>query len=151
MILSVAVEQDSPRAKEALFCFAAARGQLNYFLKINTGRINYKDYSTWAGELSHYDNLEEYLSDEKTDKRLKDVYKAFTGQEDVLNAHRRMNTILISKINDGISAQGLTKYGVAKNTKVNLGNFYAFLAGDPTRLSYDTAQSVYDYVVSSVA
>ena len=146
--LSATVENGSASAKETLFCFAAASGKLGYFLDISRSSKYAGNYQRWAAELQKYLCLEEYLSDSHTEKRLQDVYRGYLGQWDLIRSKRRRSSQYAKKINELLPHSGKTRYEICTDLGINLGNFYAYLKGDNTKLTYEKAKMAYEYLLT---
>ena len=120
--------------------------KLSYLLKISESYKSSPFYYQWASQLEAYNSLEEYLTNPSTEKRLQDVYSVYLGQWDLHRSRQRRAGLYAKKINMELERIGKTRYSLCKELNFNCGNFYAFLDGDNTKISYEKARKAYEYL-----
>ena len=74
------------------------------------------------------------------------IHEAFYAQGDTLAADRRINSLMRPKITDALKGKNVTRYRLCKDLGLNLGNVYAYLAGDDTKVSKATARRMLNYL-----
>ena len=138
---------DAPRLAEPLMVYALSKGKADYLCKLSEGTWMQNDYRQVAQAAKGKD-LADYLTSEASERYAK-VYMAYKAQWDVLNADRRINALLRARTLDALEKTGMTRYALAKGLNLNLGNVYAYLAGDDAKVSADTARRLADYAASA--
>ena len=140
-------QDKKPRLREPLLLFAVVCGKERYLLDIvEPGSPLKQEYTQVLDDLSRYASVEEFLSADATPKRYAQVLDAFYAQgSDLLESDRRMNELLREKTLDVLKRNGLTRYALCKALKLNTGNVYTYLNGDPSKVSLDTARKIYDF------
>lgn len=142
----VAAADGNARLVEPLFAFAATEGKLDHLLCISKGKWYEEEYLRLAKLLSEEASLEALLASEKVPQRYAAVLDAYRAQGDTLAADRRMNGLMREKIMDALKRQGMNRYQLCRDLKLNFGNVYAYLAGDDSKVSNATAQRMLRYV-----
>ena len=142
----LAATEGNARLVEPLFALAAVQGKAGYLVRISEGAWFHDDYASLAGKLGRCGSLEELLSSGEAPARYASVLAAFHAQGDILAASRRVNALLRPRIVSALSRRGITRYRLCKDLGLNLGNVYAYLAGDDSKVSKEAAQRILAYV-----
>lgn len=138
--------ENSPRVVEPLFCLALETGKLTYLTRLAKGTHMEQEWNDLAKSARRYRSAERWLTKADIPKRYKKVLEAYKSQGDLLAADRRIVSLMREKTLDALEASGKTRYGVCKALELNKGNFYAYLAGDNSKVSRDTARRILNYV-----
>lgn len=141
----VLAADDNARLVEPLFAFAAAQNKLNYLVRISEGHWFHDDYEALSKQLEDYGSLEALLSSGNAPARYASVLDAYRAQGDTLAADRRINGLIRPRIVNALAHNGLTRYRLCQDLRLNPGNVYAYLAGDVTKVSKATALRMLDY------
>lgn len=140
-----AATENNTRLVEPLFALAAVQGKADYLTRISEGRWFHDDYERLADRLREHGSVEALLSSSDASSRYASVLDAFRAQGDALAADRRINGLMRPKIVDALTRKGFTRYRLCKDLGLNPGNVYAYLAGDDTKVSKETAQRMLSY------
>lgn len=141
--------KDNARLVEPLFCLAAEEGKAAYLVKLSEGTWFHEEYERMAHYLREYGSVIEFLKSGNAPARYASVFEAFLAQGDVLAADRRMNGILRERISSVLKRGEVTRYKICKDLGLNVGNVYAYLAGDDTKVSNSTARKIYEYTTQN--
>ena len=141
----VAAAEDNARLVEPLFALAAVQGKADYLARISEGRWFHDDYGALADRLEDYGPVEALLSSDDAPPRYTAVLEAFRAQGDVLAADRRINALMRPRIVEALARKGLSRYRLCKDLGLNLGNVYAYLAGNDAKVSKETARRMLRY------
>lgn len=138
---------DAARVAEPLFVLAWERGKLDYLLLISRGTALGDEYLKVASLASGYENPEDFLMSNKAPARYRAVFESFCASEDVFLANRRIVALLREKTLQALEMASVTRYRLCEDLGLNKGNVYAYLAGDESKVSKDTAHIILDYVL----
>lgn len=142
----VAAADDNARLVEPLFALAAVQGKADYLVRISRRSWFHDDYERLADKLTKHGSIEKLLASSDAPERYASTLLSFRAQGDLLTADRRINGLLRPRIIDALAAKGITRYRLCKELGLNLGNVYAYLAGDNAKVSKDTAWRMLRYV-----
>ena len=134
------------RLVEPLFLYAVEKDMVDYLVRLSEGKWFHDDYVELAKAAAPFESTQSFLESGNAPERYAAVLEAFKAQSDLLSAQRRMNGLLREKINAALELSGKTRYWLCKELKLNAGNAYAYLAGDDTKVSGETARRMFDYV-----
>ena len=138
----------SPRVVEPLFCLALETGKLNYLTSLAKGTHVEQEWNELAQSARRYKSAERWLTRTDVPQRYKKVLEVYKSQDDLLTADRRIVSLMREKTLDALEASGKTRYSVCKALGLNKGNFYAYLAGDNSKVSRNTARRILNYAQS---
>jgi hypothetical protein len=138
--------RENARLVEPLFAFAAVQGKEQYLAGLSEGAWFHDDYAKLAGLVAEHGSLQTLLESDDAPDRYKKVLDAYEAQGDGLAADRRMNGLIRPKILAALEKRGMTRYQLCKSLDLNLGNVYAFLAGDDGKVSLETARRMLAHV-----
>ena len=145
-----AAEKDRPRLREPLALLAACDKRENYLLKASEGTAAGDAYSRFFDQL-HASNqpLEEYLATLPEGDRYGRVLSAWKAE----SARRATDQDLLKNVAAAIlellSERSVSRAEACRIAHLNKGNFYAFLKGDPSKLSRQTALRAYDAIADA--
>ena len=146
--LAALAASDRPRLREALLVFCLAQGKEQHLMKVMLDRETKTEYAQVIAAASNAPSLEAYLSSGDAPKRYAQVYDAFLAQgSDLRASDLRINELLRKKTLAALEERGVTRYSLCKVLGLNTGNVYTYLAGDPSKVSRDTARRIYDYAL----
>lgn len=137
--------RSNARLVEPLFLFAAVQGKAEYLLDISDTCWFHDQYEDVARCIAGAGSVEEYLLSDAAPKRYASVFDAFRAQGDLLDADQRLNALMRPKILAALERAGVTRYRLCKDLHLNMGNAYAYLAGDETKVSHATAARMLAY------
>ena len=60
-------------------------------------------------------------------------------------ADRRINALMRKRTLGALGESGVTRYGLCRDLNLNKGNVYAYLAGDDSKVSRETARRIMEY------
>ena len=60
-------------------------------------------------------------------------------------ADRRINALMRKRTLGALEESGVTRYGLCRDLNLNKGNVYAYLAGDDSKVSRETARRIMEY------
>lgn len=140
-----ATAETNARLVEPLFALAAVQGKTGYLVRISEGKWFHCDYKDIAGKLVEHGSLEALLSSDDVPARYAAVLEAFRAQGDTLAANRRICGLMRPRITEALARRGITRYRLCKDLDLNPGNVYAYLAGDDTKVSKETARRMMRY------
>ena len=60
-------------------------------------------------------------------------------------ADRRVNALMRKRTLEALEESGVTRYGICRALHLNKGNVYAYLAGDDSKVSRETARRIMEY------
>ena len=147
--LAVLAASDRPRLRETLLVFCLAHGKEQYLMKVIPDQVMKAEYAQVIAAVAKAPSLEVYLSSGDAPKRYAQVYDAFLAQgSDLRASDLRINELLRKKTLAALKERGVTRFSLCKALGLNTGNVYTYLAGDPSKVSRDTARRIYDYALS---
>lgn len=144
-----AAARNNARLVEPLFALAAIQGKADYLVSISKGAWFYDDYVSLSRQLEEHESLESLLLSATTPRRYAAVLDAFRSRNDEQDAKRRIAGLLQPKIMEALNRRGMTRYQLCRDLGLNYGNVYAFLAGDSSKVSKETAEKILLYVKSA--
>ena len=121
------------------------QGKAGYLARISEGHWFHDDYEVLARKLEERGSAEALLSSDDAPPRYASVLAAFRAQGDGLAADRRINALMRPRIAKALAEKGITRYRLCKDLGLNLGNVYAYLAGDDAKVSRETARRMLSY------
>ena len=133
-----------PRLVEPLTLYALTEGRENLLLSEIS---NYEFHSTASQFVRKYKSselgLEAFLETLPENDRFHKVYRSWVSQTSKLERDRKTLANVSKRMQELIDRKGLTRAQACRLTGLDKGNFYAFLKGDASRLSRDTAMKAY--------
>ncbi|MGI6032758.1 MAG: hypothetical protein ACOX69_05015 [Coriobacteriales bacterium] len=136
-----AANADAPRVSEPLFLLALERGKVPYLLELARGTRMEPEYRKLAESAAGYGDASSFLEETPdVPVRYRKVLEAWQAEGDSLAADRRMNSLMRPKILDSLERAGATRYRLCSELGLNRGNVYAYLAGDDSKVSHETAK-----------
>lgn len=146
--LAALTASDRPRLREALLVFCLAHGKEQHLMKVMPDQEAKVEYDQIITAVAKAPSLEVYLSSGDAPKRYAQVYDAFLAQgSDLRASDLRINELLRKKTLAALEERGATRYSLCKALGLNTGNVYTYLAGDPSKVSRNTARRIYDYAL----
>lgn len=144
-----AMQANNPRAAEPLLLLALCQGREGYLLKTASGT---KEEPLYRAFLSDFrgsgKTLEAYLGTLSEGNRFRKAYVAWEAERTRLQRDR-LTTVNVSRsISDLLEEKGMSRAEACRALGLNKGNFYAFLKGDPSKLSRRTAIEAYKKLAS---
>lgn len=147
--LSEAVVGDSPRAAETLLLLALASGREDYLMRQVRGTSLEGSYRAALVDLERTGGLlEPWLEQLPDQDRYRKVWNAWRSEATRLERDRRMLPGVRDAIERIMAEQGMTRAQACRVAGLNKGNFYAFMKGDVSRLSRETAVNAYRRLAS---
>lgn len=137
-------DSEYPRAYEPLLLLAISDNRVPYLLKQAQGSSVLPRYEELlnAWEKSKQP-LEAYLETLSEDNRFRRPLSAWQAEQARLKDDRKVLAQIAKSLSDILNAKHITRATACKLAQVNKGNFYAFLKGDPSKLSRKTAMRIY--------
>ena len=135
----------APRVAEPLFLLALAQGKAEYVLGLSDGSWMEEGY---RGVLSLYGqacSLASLCTEDKLPNRYANVWHAYRGVKEKPAADRRVNALMRKRTLEALEESGVTRYGICRALHLNKGNVYAYLAGDDSKVSRETARRIMEY------
>lgn len=134
----------SPRALEPLVLLAILDGRESYLLKHVEGSASCEPCRSF---LRHYQqsglSLFDYLESLPDGNRFKRPLSAWRAEAQRTESDKRVMADIAAKMQELIDHAGMSRAEACRITGLNKGNFYAFLKGDTSKLSRDTAIGAY--------
>lgn len=134
-----------PRVAEPLFLLALAQGKAEYVLGLSEGSWMEEGY---RGVLSLYNqagSLVSLCAKDDLPNRYANVWRAYRGVKEKLAADRRVNALMRKRTLEALAGSSLSRYGLCRDLHLNKGNVYAYLAGDDSKVSRETARRIMEY------
>ena len=129
-----------------LLLLALERGQYVYFMSLCWATPLEDRYRAITPVLYGVNSIEEFLASPDTPHQIKRVHQAYLESQLDPNADDVSIERLRARTVRAIERSGITRYSVCKELKLNAGNVYAYLNGDVSKVSLETAQRICDYV-----
>ena len=142
---------DAPRIAEPLFLLALEQEQLPYLLALSCGTRLEEEYARLETVVGRYGTALDFLESPDAPKRYKDVLAAYRASDDLLAADRRIASLMRTKTLEALKASGLSRYRLCRELNLNMGNVYAYLKGDSSKVSRVTARRIMEYAQAQVA
>lgn len=140
-----------PRVAEPLFLLALARGKAGYVLKLSQGSWMEKDYQHVLALFDRIGDLPALCTDQELPNRYANVWRSYRGVKEKPTADRRVNALMRKRTLDALKESGVTRYGLCRDLRLNKGNVYAYLAGDDSKVSRETARRIMTYAEKASA
>mgnify|MGYP004630187251 FL=1 len=134
-----------PRVAEPLFLLALVQGKAGYVLKLSQGSWMEKDYQHVLSLFDRIGDLPALCTDEELPNRYANVWRSYRGIKEKATADRRVNALMRKRTLDALGESGMTRYGLCRDLHLNKGNVYAYLAGDDSKVSRETARRIMEY------
>ena len=102
----------------------------------------------YRGVLSLYGqagSLVSLCAEDKLPNRYANVWRAYRGVKEKPAADRRANALMRKRTLEALKESGVTRYGLCRALRLNKGNVYAYLAGDDSKVSRETARRIMEY------
>lgn len=134
-----------PRVAEPLFLLALAQGKAEYVLGLSKGswmEEGYRDVLSLYGQAG---SLAALCIEGKLPNRYANVWRAYRGVKEKPAADRRVNALMRKRTLEALKESGTTRYGLCRDLNLNKGNVYAYLAGDDSKVSRETARRIMEY------
>ena len=139
-----AVREGAPRACEAVFLFAGADGREGYLLRLARGTDYEAAYERAAADLrASGGDVARWLGGLPEASRYRKVWNAWRSESTRLQRDREMMPGIQRAIAQELDRHGLSRAQACRVLGLNKGNFYAFMSGDMTKMSRDTAMRAY--------
>ncbi len=137
-------DSQCPRAYEPLLLLAICTQREEYLLKQAQGSSVLSQYENFLAAWTESEQpLEEYLETLESGNRFRRPLTAWNAEQDRLKNDREVLANVAKALQSLLDAKHVTRAAACKLTQVNKGNFYAFLKGDPSKLSRKTAMRIY--------
>lgn len=138
------VNDDAPRAAEALMLFALVCGREDYLLRWARGTVF---ESRYRGALLNFKrsglSLEEWVASLPDQNRYRKVWNSWLSVSTSLERDRRMLPRVRDAIEGVLQQRNMSRAQACREVGLNKGNFYAFMKGDASKLSRKTAVAAY--------
>ena len=102
----------------------------------------------YRGVLSLYaqtGSLASLCVEDKLPNRYANVWRAYRAVKEKPVADRRINALMRKRTLGALGESGVTRYGLCRDLNLNKGNVYAYLAGDDSKVSRETARRIMEY------
>lgn len=136
---------DEPRVAEPLFLLALAQGKGEYVLGLSEGswmEEGYRDVFSLYGQAG---SLASLCAGDKLPRRYANVWRAYRAIKEKPANDRRVNALMRKRTLEALEESGVTRYGLCRDLHLNRGNVYAYLAGDDSKVSRETARRIMKY------
>lgn len=136
---------DAPRVAEPLFLLALAQGKAEYVLALSEGswmEESYRDVFSLYGQAG---SLASLCAGGKLPRRYANVWHAYRAIKEKSATDRRINALMRKRTLGALEKSGVTRYGLCRDLHLNKGNVYAYLAGDDSKVSRETARRIMEY------
>lgn len=144
-----AMRSNNPRAAEPLLLLALCQGREGYLLKMASGTKTESSYLAFLSDFRESGKaLEAYLHALPEGNRFKKAYVAWQAERTRLQRDRLTLERVSRNINDLLEEKDISRAEACRALSLNKGNFYAFLKGDPSKLSRKTAIEAYKKLAS---
>ncbi len=139
-----AVADGSPRAAEVLLLLARVDGREGYLLKQAEGTPFEGAYRKVLADMDQeHGSLDEWLERLPEQNRYRKVWNAWQSEMTRLERDRRMLPGVRDAIERVLEEREINRSQACRMLGLNKGNFYAFMKGDMTKMSRETAVCVY--------
>ncbi len=135
----------APRVAEPLFLLALAQGKAEYVLGLSEGSWMEEDYRGVLSLYSQAGNMASLCAKSELPNRYANVWRAYRGVKEKPAANRRVNALMRKRTLKALEESGVTRYGLCRALHLNKGNVYAYLAGDDSKVSRETARRIMEY------
>ena len=134
-----------PRVAEPLFLLALAQGKAEYVLGLSAGSWMEEGYRRVLSLYSQAGSLASLCAKDDLPNRYANVWRAYRGAKEKPAADRRVNALMRRRTLEALADSSLTRYGLCRDLRLNKGNVYAYLAGDDSKVSRETARRIMEY------
>ncbi len=135
----------APRVAEPLFLLALAQGKAEYVLGLSEGSWMEEDYRDVLSLYGQAGNIISLCAKSELPNRYANVWRAYRAVKEKPVANRRINALMRKRILEALEESGVTRYGLCRALHLNKGNVYAYLAGDDSKVSRETARRIMEY------
>lgn len=136
---------DAPRVAEPLFLLALAQGKAEYVLGLSEGSWMERDYRDVLSLYGQAGSMASLCAKSELPNRYANVWRAYRAVKEKPAADRRVNALMRKKTLEALEESGVTRYGLCRALRLNKGNVYAYLAGDDSKVSRETARRIMEY------
>lgn len=136
---------DAPRVAEPLFLLALAQGKAEYVLGLSEGSWMEEGYRGVLSLYAQTGSLASLCAEDKLPNRYANVWRAYRAVKEKPVADRRINALMRKRTLGALEESGVTRYGLCRDLNLNKGNVYAYLAGDDSKVSRETARRIMEY------
>lgn len=134
-----------PRVAEPLFLLALAQGKAEYVLGLSAGSWMEEGYRRVLSLYNQAGGLASLCVKDDLPNRYANVWRAYRGTKEKPAADRRVNALMRRRTLEALADSSLTRYGLCRDLRLNKGNVYAYLAGDDSKVSRETARRIMEY------
>lgn len=139
-----AVESDAPHAAEAVLLYAVVSKKNSFLMRSVEGSAWEVSYRSFLNAYEHSGrSLEEYLESLPDGDRFHKVYRSWQSSRGRLERDRETLANVAKSMRALLKEKGITRAEACRLLGLNKGNFYAFLKGDASKLSRETAIRAY--------
>lgn len=135
----------APRVAEPLFLLALAQGKAEYVLGLSEGSWMEEDYRDVLSLYGQAGSIISLCAKSELPNRYANVWRAYRAVKEKPVANRRINALMRKRILEALEESGVTRYGLCRALHLNKGNVYAYLAGDDSKVSRETARRIMEY------
>lgn len=135
----------APRVAEPLFLLALAQGKAEYVLGLSEGSWMEEGYRGVLSLYAQTGSLASLCAEDKLPNRYANVWRAYRAVKEKPVADRRINALMRKRTLGALEESGVTRYGLCRDLNLNKGNVYAYLAGDDSKVSRETARRIIEY------
>ena len=146
--LASAVEGSAPHASAAVFLLAVEVGRVEELLNRASGSELLAEWKSVASMLPKSPaGAEAFARSSYGDLpiRYRKVVDAYDAVSEGRVNDERAKELMAEKTLAALESAGKTRYRLCKDLKLNEGNVYAWLAGDPSKVSRATARRAWRY------
>ena len=143
-----AMEAYAPQAEEAVFLYALECGKSIAAMRFIENENTLCRWKEMAALSKRYSKRAEAFLRKRHDIlpiRYRKILNAFDSAEANAANDDRVVLLMAKQVNEALAASGITRYRLCKDLALNEGNIYAWLAGDATKVSRDTARRAWEY------
>lgn len=134
----------APRAFEPLLLLAVMEGREAYLLSVANNSKQLREYEQFLNKLAaDGGDLFDFLEKLPDNDRHKKAFLAWRSESEALDRNRKTLAFVADAFSRLLKEKGLMRAEACRRLGLNKGNFYAFLKGDVTRMSRDTAVGAY--------
>ena len=147
------MDSHAPQAAEAVFLYALECGVVQQMRKHLCDAEVVSFWDEMAVASSHYAGRAEEFLRKKHDLlpvRMQKVIAAYDAIEAQTENDDRVVALMGQKTVEALKQAGLTRYRLCKDLSLNEGNVYAWLAGDPSKVSRAVARKAWRYAESLI-
>ena len=94
---------------------------------------------------AHTSSLASVCAEHKLHNLFANVRHAYRAVKEKPVADRRINALMRKRTLGALEESGVTRYGLCRDLNLNKGNVYAYLAGDDSKVSRETARRIMEY------